>query len=86
MSPPNSFSPNGDGINDVWNIASLDSYPSAEITIFNRNGVKVYMSKGYLSPFDGNFQNKQLPVGVYYYRISPNNGRKTITGSLTIIR
>ncbi|MEJ5995467.1 gliding motility-associated C-terminal domain-containing protein [Pedobacter sp. Du54] len=86
LSPPNSFSPNGDGINDVWNIASLDSYPAAEITVFNRAGQKVYYSKGYLNPFDGTFQNKLLPVGVYYYRISPNNGRRTISGSLTIIR
>jgi len=86
LSPPNSFSPNGDGINDVWNIPSLDSYPTAEITIFNRNGQKVFISKGYVTPFDGTFQNKPLPVGVYYYRISPNNGRRTISGSLTMIR
>ena len=86
LSPPNSFSPNGDGVNDVWNIASLDSYPSAEITVFNRSGQPVFLSKGYLTPFDGTFQNKLLPVGVYYYRISPNNGRKSISGSLTIIR
>jgi gliding motility-associated-like protein len=86
LSPPNSFSPNGDGINDVWNVASLDSYPASEITIFNRSGQKVFYSKGYLTPFDGTYLNKPLPVGVYYYRISPNNGRKTISGALTIIR
>ncbi len=86
LSPPNSFSPNGDGVNDLWNIPSLDSYPTAEITVFNRTGQPVFLSKGYLTPFDGMYQNKPLPVGVYYYRISPNNGRKTISGSLTIIR
>ncbi|MGF1926283.1 MAG: gliding motility-associated C-terminal domain-containing protein, partial [Bacteroidia bacterium] len=86
LSPPNSFSPNGDGINDVWNIASLDSYPSSEITVYNRAGQRVFVSKGYLVPFDGNFNNQPLPVGVYYYKINPNNGRNTISGSLTIIR
>ena len=86
LSPPNSFSPNGDGINDVWQIPSLDSYPNSEITVFNRSGQRVFFSKGYSTPFDGTFQNKQLPVGVYFYRISPNNGRNTISGSLTIIR
>lgn len=86
LSPPNTFSPNGDGINDVWNIKSLDSYPDANIEVFTRTGQKVFISKGYTTPFDGTFQNKALPVGVYYYRISPNNGRKTISGALTIIR
>lgn len=86
LSPPNSFSPNGDGVNDVWNIPSLDSYPTSEVTIFNRSGQKIFYSKGYNIPFDGYFQNKPLPVGVYFYRISPNNGRKAVSGSLTIIK
>ncbi|MEE1943862.1 PKD domain-containing protein [Pedobacter sp. KR3-3] len=83
---PSSFSPNGDGINDVWNIKYLDTYPNATVEIFDRNGQKVYFSKGYAVPFDGNYNNKALPVGTYYYVISPNNGRKSVTGALTIIR
>lgn len=84
--PPTSFSPNGDGINDFWNILLLDSYPDNTVEIFNRNGQKVFESKGYKIPFDGNFQNKPLPVGVYYYIIAPKSGRKTVTGPLTLIR
>lgn len=86
VKPPNSFSPNGDGTNDVWNIPSLDSYPNSETSIFNRSGQKVFFSKGYINPFDGNYRNNPLPVGVYYYIIDPKNGRGKITGSLTIIR
>ncbi|HTM98785.1 MAG TPA: gliding motility-associated C-terminal domain-containing protein [Pedobacter sp.] len=86
LEPPNSFSPNGDGINDVWNVKSLDSYPDANIEVFNRSGQKVFVSKGYMVPFDGNYRNKPLPVGVYYYRINPNNGESIISGALTIIR
>ena len=86
LNPPNSFSPNGDNINDVWVIKYLDSYPNATVEIFNRNGNRVFFSNGYKVPFDGNFQNEPLPVGVYYYVISPKNGRKIISGSLTIIR
>ncbi|RZL57442.1 MAG: T9SS type B sorting domain-containing protein, partial [Pedobacter sp.] len=81
--PPNSFTPNGDGVNDVWDIKYLDTYPSATIDVFNRNGGKVFSSVGYKTPFDGNYQNQPLPVGVYYYLINPRNGRKTITGPLT---
>ncbi|MFW0717927.1 PKD domain-containing protein [Pedobacter sp. N23S346] len=84
--PPNSFTPNGDNVNDVWNIKYIESYPKATVTVFNRNGNKVFSSNGYQNPFDGNFQNEPLPVGVYYYIINPGNGRKTITGPLTIIR
>lgn len=84
--PPTSFSPNGDGINDVWNIPLLESYPDNTVEIFNRAGQKVFESKGYKIPFDGNFQNKPLPVGVYYYIIAPKSGRKTISGPLTLIR
>lgn len=86
INPPNSFSPNGDGINDVWNIKSIDSYPEAIVQVFNRNGQKVFSSIGYAVPFDGTYQNEHLPVGVYYYTISPKNGRKAITGPLTIIK
>ncbi|MFD2584287.1 PKD domain-containing protein [Pedobacter vanadiisoli] len=86
LNPPNTFTPNGDNVNDTWNIKYLDSYPNATVEIFNRNGLKVFSSKGYKVPFDGTYQNEPLPTGVYYYIINPQNGRKTITGPLTIIR
>ncbi|SDC29866.1 PKD domain-containing protein [Pedobacter soli] len=86
LTPPNTFTPNGDNVNDTWNIKYLESYPNATVEIFNRNGNRVFFSNGYKAPFDGNYQNGPLPVGVYYYIINPRNGRKTITGPLTIIR
>ncbi|MBB6238837.1 gliding motility-associated-like protein [Pedobacter sp. AK013] len=86
INPPNTFTPNGDNVNDTWIIKYLESYPNATVEIFNRNGNRVFFSNGYKIPFDGNYQNEPLPVGVYYYIINPRNGRKTITGPLTIIR
>ncbi|RYE22718.1 MAG: PKD domain-containing protein [Sphingobacteriales bacterium] len=86
ITPFNSFTPNGDGINDVWNISYLESYPSALVEIFNRNGDKVFSSVGYKVPFDGTYKNVPLPVGTYYYIISPGSGRKKVTGSVTIIK
>lgn len=86
LNPPNTFTPNGDNVNDTWMIKYLESYPNATVDIFNRNGLKIFSSKGYKVPFDGTYQNEPLPVGVYYYIINPQNGRKTITGPLTIIR
>lgn len=86
VEPYNTFSPNGDSINDTWGIKYIDSYPQVEVEIFNRYGQKVFYSRGYKTPFDGNFNNEPLPVGVYYYIINPNIGTKKVTGSLTILR
>ncbi|MGV8878529.1 MAG: PKD domain-containing protein [Sphingobacteriaceae bacterium] len=83
---PNSFSPNGDAINDYWNIRYLDSYPNCTVEIYNRNGEKLYSSVGYGNPWDGRYNGKDLPVGTYYYIINPKNSLKMLAGSLTIIR
>lgn len=83
---PNVFSPNGDGINDTWRIKYLESYPGAEIDVFNRYGQAVFHSVGYDVDWDGTYNGKPMPVGTYYYVINPKNGRKIITGSVTIIK
>ncbi|MEJ2881985.1 gliding motility-associated C-terminal domain-containing protein [Pedobacter sp. GR22-6] len=87
IKPPSAFSPNGDGVNDNWQIPYLTDYPDPTVQVFNRSGEIVFFSRGYSLPFDGNYKGEVLPVGVYYYIINPNyTGRKRITGSLTIIR
>jgi gliding motility-associated-like protein len=83
---PNTFSPNGDGVNDLWNLKLLYTYRDSQVEIFSRYGLKVFSSTGYPQPFDGMYNGKELPVGTYYYIISPKNGMKVITGSITIIR
>lgn len=83
---PNAFTPNNDGINDTWDIKYLSTYTNATIEVFNRFGVKVYSSNGYTIPWDGKFDGKSLPFGVYYYIIDPKSGAKKMTGSLTIIK
>ncbi|WP_285055796.1 PKD domain-containing protein [Pedobacter ginsengisoli] len=82
----NAFSPNGDGINDTWILKNIEIYLNSTVEIFNRYGQRVYYSKGFYKPFDGNYKDQALPVGTYYYIINPNNGRKILTGSLTLIR
>ncbi len=83
---PNVFSPNGDGINDVWVIKSLESYPGSVMQVFDRYGRSVLLSNGYAKPWDGKFNGTPLPAGTYYYILDPKNGRKAITGSVTILR
>ena len=44
--PPNVFTPNGDGINDTWEMDGIDLYPNPRIRVFNRWGQVVYESEG----------------------------------------
>jgi gliding motility-associated-like protein len=83
---PNAFSPNGDGIHDVWDIKYLERYPGATVDIFNRFGQVVYRSSGYSRPWDGKLNGKVLPIGTYYYIVNPKNGRPLMSGAITIIK
>ncbi len=83
---PNVFSPNGDGINDIWLIRYIDSYPGATVRIFDRYGKIIYESTGYNTPWNGTVGGNPVPAGVYYYIVDPKNGLKPINGSLTVIR
>jgi gliding motility-associated-like protein len=83
---PNTFTPNGDGINDTWQILNIERYPNCNVQVFNRYGEKLYSSVGYSVPWDGKFKNAYLPTGVYYYIIDLKNGSAVVSGSVMIIR
>lgn len=83
----NAFSPNGDLVNDLWNIGNSGLYPGIEVTIYNRWGQSVWKSeKGYHHPWDGKSNGKPLPVDSYHYAIDLHNGSKIIIGAVTIVR
>ncbi len=86
VSIANTFTPNGDGRNDYWKINSIESYPAAVVQVFNRNGTKLFESKGYVTPFNGSYNGKPLPTGTYYYIINLNKNCSLLSGSLTILR
>ncbi len=85
---PNTFTPNGDGINDYWQLTGVEQYPGTETSVFNRYGQLVYHSINYAQPFNGNFNGGRLPAGVYYYIIDPKKSecQGKISGSLTLVR
>ena len=83
---PNTITPNGDGMNDLWQIKGMENYPAAQVQLFNRNGQKVFESRGYASAFDGTRNGQPLPIGTYFYIINLGSGCNLFTGSLTIIR
>ncbi|CAN5341713.1 hypothetical protein BH09BAC6_BH09BAC6_23100 [soil metagenome] len=83
---PNAFTPNGDGINDVWNIKSLSDYSQCNVFVYNRYGSLIYQSTGYSRPWDGLFNGTPVPVGTYYYIINLQNRTPELTGQVSIIR
>jgi gliding motility-associated-like protein len=72
--PPNVFTPNGDGKNDVYELTSVTDYCKNEfsITIYDRWGLKVYESTDLNFKWDGKYMEngKDLTAGVYYYLIT----------------
>ena len=83
----NAFSPNGDLINDSWNIENSEMYPEMEVTIYNRWGQSVWKSgKGYPVPWDGRSNGADQPVDSYHYVIDLHNGSKPVIGDITIVR
>lgn len=89
INPSNTITPNGDGINDTWEISGIRDYPSCEVNIYDRWGQKVFSDTGYRTAFDGTNNGAPLPVATYYWYIELNQlkGRSApYTGSLTIIR
>jgi len=83
---PNTFTPNGDGFNDYWEVKGLVAYESSTVDVFNRYGQRLYHSMGYGVPWDGNFNGQQLPAGTYFYIIDLKMGKPPLSGSVTILR
>ena len=83
---PNTFTPNGDGINDKWDIEGLIAYSTATVDVFSRYGGKVFHSIGYSTSWDGTYAGKALPIGVYYYVIDTKVYGQVLSGWVAILR
>ena len=83
---PNTFTPNADGVNDVWVINELANYPGAEVSVYNRYGMKMFFSRGYGVPWDGTYQGKPVPFGTYYYVISLGIYGAPMSGYVAVVR
>jgi gliding motility-associated-like protein len=86
INAPNAFTPNGDGVNDTWDIKFLDLYANCTVEVLNRYGSNVYYSVGYPIAWNGKRNAIDIPSGTYYYIIKLNNGTKPITGYVAVIR
>lgn len=82
---PGGLSPNGDLVNDSWEIDGLLDYPDAQVLVFNRWGQQVYSGNSTSAPWDGTHKGNDLPTADYYYIIELGNGEK-FNGVVTLKR
>jgi gliding motility-associated-like protein len=88
---PNSYSPNGDGVNDRWEIKDIEPYPNTSLEVFDRAGALVYKNANYKNEWDGRaVSGKELADGTYYYILKLGGkgafGIDSFSGNVTIIR
>ncbi|MCS7085779.1 MAG: gliding motility-associated C-terminal domain-containing protein [Bacteroidia bacterium] len=81
---PNVFSPNGDGLNDCFEIkgARPDCYEYVEI--YDRWGIRTFRSTEYDRCWDGTYEGKPVPEGAYVYVVRAGDFWRV--GTVTVIR
>lgn len=88
---PNTFTPDGDGFNDVWrvHILGVDVY-DFQMTVFNRWGEVVFESFDPEGVWDGTYGGKIVPPGTYIWRIRAldyeNDNKYEFDGYINVLR
>ena len=94
---PNSFSPNGDGFNDIFSLYSNASNGIENIIsfqVFNRWGAVIFEQNNFLpdngaTGWNGDFKGRPLNSGVYVYKITmafEDGSTLLVSGDVTLLR
>jgi gliding motility-associated-like protein len=86
---PNAFSPNGDGLNDEFNIGNIGYHKLIAFRVFNRWGEEVFSTTTPRQGWKGTHKGKPADSGVYHYYISIFDSRgeeKSYKGDVTLVR
>ncbi|MEA3496769.1 MAG: gliding motility-associated C-terminal domain-containing protein, partial [Bacteroidota bacterium] len=85
---PNAFSPNGDGLNEKFEVAG-SFIVDFQIQIYNRWGEKIFESQDINNSWNGKFKGEKVPLGIYYYQIFAKGimGKEIKrSGMITVVR
>ncbi len=83
----NNFTPNGDGVNDKWEVENVTLFPEHTLTVFDRGGRLLLKEKNYKNDWEGTVNGSALSNGTYYYAITFDTAEIGIKkGFITIIR
>lgn len=86
---PTSFTPNGDGINDVFGMEGVEFINTYNMQIFNRWGQIVFTSNDLKKQWDGRLNNSPLPADMYSFAIKLTDAEDRpykISGTIQLIR
>jgi gliding motility-associated-like protein len=83
---PNTFSPNNDGVNDLWELRFLERCMECRAEVYTTNGMPVWRSSPTSISWDGRLNGRDLPVGTYYYVIKMPGTESPVAGYVTILR
>ncbi|WP_332871519.1 gliding motility-associated C-terminal domain-containing protein [Spirosoma rhododendri] len=84
---PDAFSPNGDGVNDVWDVRNVAAFTDCEVAVYNRWGEVVFRSTGYATSWNGTYQQQVVEPGVYTYQIRLISPLPAVyKGSITVLK
>ncbi|MFH2144120.1 MAG: T9SS type B sorting domain-containing protein, partial [Bacteroidota bacterium] len=86
---PTFFSPNGDEVNDDWELKGIHIFTDIHVEIFNRWGDLIFSFDGSGSEYDNNrwdgtFNGRELPISSYIYILDLKNGSEPYNGIVTI--
>ncbi len=73
FSIPNAFSPNGDNLNNIFNIKGI-RISSFRMEIYNRWGERIYETNSLSQGWNGFIGGQEAPIGTYAYRILVKGG------------
>ncbi len=87
---PDGFTPDGDGVGDVWTLSGLEHYPDHVVRVYNHWGTLVYEAAPYDKPWDGvansghviSGKGQKLPAGVYFFVLTLEQGLPPLTGAV----
>jgi gliding motility-associated-like protein len=82
---PKYFTPNGDGINDVWQIKGITDYPNAEIFIYDRFGKLLKQISKNEESLDGTYKGKDMFSSDYWFIVKLHDGNE-FTGHFSLKR
>lgn len=85
MDYPKFFTPNGDGVNDIWFIKNLNRFPDATVSIFDRYGKLLHWFPATGDGWDGRKSSEPLPSSDYWFLITFADGRE-VRGHFTLKR
>jgi gliding motility-associated-like protein len=86
---PNAFSPNGDGLNDIFKPIPVGISVTQYFSIYNRNGEQVFETNQWLQGWDGTIKGKKASAGAYVWIIKgiDRNGKVVeMKGTVLLIR